>query len=214
MSIASEITRINDAKEALKTSINNKLGSQTLISDEKIDEYSSFVDNIQIGTQQPYFGIPESVSESELSNLLVTDRILELPVLDTSKMTDISSFAKNLQYLKKIPLLDFSKVIYGGNDAFIGCYALTDIGGFQGLGSAYTSTQCDNLNLSSCAYITVESACNILNNLGNARAAIKNTPSIIFCEDLQSVFESSTQFNESVSAANALGWTITYNPIV
>lgn len=49
MSIASEITRLQNAKAALKTSINAKTDSSHQIDDETLDEYSDFVDSIQTG---------------------------------------------------------------------------------------------------------------------------------------------------------------------
>ena len=48
MSIASEITRLQNAKSDLKTSINAKLNG-TAITNETIDDYASFVDQIQTG---------------------------------------------------------------------------------------------------------------------------------------------------------------------
>ena len=48
MSIASEITRLQNAKSDLKTSINAKLEG-TAITNETIDDYASFVDQIQTG---------------------------------------------------------------------------------------------------------------------------------------------------------------------
>lgn len=48
MSVASEITRLQGAKSDLKTSINAKL-SGTAITNETIDDYASFVDQIQTG---------------------------------------------------------------------------------------------------------------------------------------------------------------------
>lgn len=49
MSIASEITRLQNAKSALKTSINAKTDSSHQIDNETLDEYSDFVDSIQTG---------------------------------------------------------------------------------------------------------------------------------------------------------------------
>ena len=49
MSIASELSRIQSAKSALKTSINAKTDSQHQITNETIDNYSSFVDSITGG---------------------------------------------------------------------------------------------------------------------------------------------------------------------
>lgn len=209
MSIASEITRINDAKEALKTSINNKLGSQTLISDEKIDEYSSFVNNIEVGTQQTYFGIPEGVSEVELSNLLVIDRILELPVLDTSNLENANRFVYNFAFLKKIPLLDFSKVTNLTN-AFYLCSNLTDVGGFQNLGAAYVSSTNGNLDLSYSPLLTVNSACKILSHLGNVSSLTDGGPSVIFAKSLETTFTANSDFMTQLQSAEGYGWTVTF----
>lgn len=209
MSIASEITRINDAKEALKTSINNKLGSQTLISDEKIDEYSSFVDNIQIGTQQTYFGIPEGASESELSALSVTDRILELPVLDTSKLENANRFVYNFTSLKKIPLLDFSKVI-NLTDAFRLCANLTDVGGFDNLGAAYAGSTYANLDLSYSPLLTVNSACKILSHLANVYLITDIQPSVIFAKSLETTFTANSDFMAQLESAEGYGWSVTF----
>lgn len=49
MSVATEITRLQNAKDDLKTSINAKTDSSHQITNETIDEYSDFVDSIQTG---------------------------------------------------------------------------------------------------------------------------------------------------------------------
>ena len=49
MSVASEITRLQNAKASLKTSINAKTDAQHQITTETIDDYSDFVDSIQTG---------------------------------------------------------------------------------------------------------------------------------------------------------------------
>ena len=46
MSIASEITRLQNAKNTLKTKLNNKNDEQHQISNETLDEYGDFVDSI------------------------------------------------------------------------------------------------------------------------------------------------------------------------
>ena len=53
MSVATEITRIQNAKEDLKTSINAKNDSSHQITNETIDDYSDFVDAIQTGGGTP-----------------------------------------------------------------------------------------------------------------------------------------------------------------
>jgi hypothetical protein len=49
MSIATEITRLQNAKNDLKTSINAKTDSSHKITNETIDDYADFVDSIQGG---------------------------------------------------------------------------------------------------------------------------------------------------------------------
>ena len=49
MSIASEISRLQNAKSALKTSINAKTDAQHKIDNETLENYSSFVDSISTG---------------------------------------------------------------------------------------------------------------------------------------------------------------------
>lgn len=49
MSIASEITRLQSAKAALKTAINAKNDSSHQIDDETLEDYAGFVDTIQTG---------------------------------------------------------------------------------------------------------------------------------------------------------------------
>lgn len=56
MSIATEITRLQNAKSDLKTSINNKLG--TIISTQKLDSYDDAINGVTIqvyrtGTSAP-----------------------------------------------------------------------------------------------------------------------------------------------------------------
>lgn len=215
MSIASEITRINDAKEALKTSINNKLGSQTLITDEKIDEYSSFVDNIEVGSTEPtYFGITTSTNAPEdfAQSLNIASYVLEIPTLDTSELVDASNFGTNVPYIETIPLLDFSKV-QKLNNIFDYCSDLKNLGGFNGLGTAYTDDLEDviGLDLSYSTVLTIESACNVLNHLADVtHLEIRANPQIVFNSKLQTKFISNEQYQTAVQYATGLGWSVTY----
>lgn len=49
MSIASEISRLQSAKNTLKTKLNAKNDNEHQITDETLDEYGDFVDTIQVG---------------------------------------------------------------------------------------------------------------------------------------------------------------------
>lgn len=52
MSVASEITRLQSAKAALKTAINAKNDSSHQIDDETLEDYAGFVDNISTGVKE------------------------------------------------------------------------------------------------------------------------------------------------------------------
>lgn len=49
MSIASEITRINNAKNTLKTKLNAKNDNEHQITNQTIDQYGNYVDSIPVG---------------------------------------------------------------------------------------------------------------------------------------------------------------------
>lgn len=68
MSVATEITRLQNAKSALKTAINAKNDVSHQIDDETIDDYATFVGDIQNGA----YNI-ESVVEDDFQDLNMTD---------------------------------------------------------------------------------------------------------------------------------------------
>ncbi len=65
MSVASEITRLQNAKSALKTSINAKTDSSHQINNETLEEYSDFVDSIQTGSGGQQYRLPDAYQEVE-----------------------------------------------------------------------------------------------------------------------------------------------------
>ena len=108
MSVAEEITRIKEAKENLKTSINAKLSdSQTKITDELISGYSTFVDNIESGVNINDYFITEGLTSSK-------HRLLQLikacPLIDMTGITDTNSMFSDCISLTTIPLLDTSNI--------------------------------------------------------------------------------------------------------
>lgn len=91
MAIQTEIDRINQAKQDLKTSINAKL-TDTQISDETIDNYSTFVDNIKTGTgnYQDLTNKPQ-INNVELSgNKTLTDIGVQQTVISETEPVDDS----------------------------------------------------------------------------------------------------------------------------
>lgn len=148
MSVAEEITRIKEAKENLKTSINAKLSdSQTKITDELISSYSTFVDNIEGGVNINDYFITEGLTYSKykLLSLIKTCPLIDMtgitdmsgmfmdcislttiPLLDTSNITNMNSMFSGCSSLIEIPLLNTSKVTTTGN-MFLQCRSLTTI---------------------------------------------------------------------------------------
>ena len=66
MAISQEITRLQNAKASLKTSINAKTDQQHQITDETIDDYSNFVDSITTGGGSVYTGHYDSSGLSQI----------------------------------------------------------------------------------------------------------------------------------------------------
>ena len=56
MSVASEITRLQNAKASLKSSINAKTDSSHQIANETLEDYAGFVDSISTGGGSGYTG--------------------------------------------------------------------------------------------------------------------------------------------------------------
>lgn len=108
MSVAEEITRIKEAKENLKTSINAKLSdSQTKITDELISSYSTFVDNIEGGGNINDYFITEGLTSSKYK---LTQLIKKCPPIDMTGITSVSFMFADCVSLTTIPLLDTSNI--------------------------------------------------------------------------------------------------------
>lgn len=153
MSISSEIERIQNAKNSLKTSINAKTDSTHQITNETIDEYANFVDSISTGgsggggdidwSAIGYNSTPQSIvdeynySKNIYDNWDSTQTILKrkfrydlelviMPLVDTSKATNMASMFEGCTNLKTIPLLETSNVTMM-TQMFYDCRYLTSI---------------------------------------------------------------------------------------
>ena len=99
MSIATEITRLQNAKSALKTSLNAKNDGSHQITNETLDNYSNFVDSIETGGggTEPSKGIiiTEWDNNGNPTKYKIKDMALVANTFNTtgplaSKMTDIN----------------------------------------------------------------------------------------------------------------------------
>ena len=114
MSIATEITRIKQAKENIKTSITNK--GVTVPNTATLDEYSSLIDSIESGgsstssTSLKYGGgNPVLISSAERVFNLAKDTKYNSIVVSSSSQEILSSF--NLISGVKLDLLNYDYVI-------------------------------------------------------------------------------------------------------
>ena len=176
MSIANEITRLQNAKASLKSSINSKTDAQHQITVEKLEEYADFVDSISTGGSTKLFtghydteglrtigwtdkeiqyyqdkGVQWNEEEDSYFKLTDTElagdessntrflpknttkknfnsykRLLAMPLIDTSNVTNMDDLFANCYSLTTIPLLNTSNVTRMTN-MFQDCYSLTTI---------------------------------------------------------------------------------------
>lgn len=109
--------------------------------------------------------------------------------------------------LETIPLIDMS-ISVNVKDDFYGCYNLTNFGGFQNLGQAYSTTQSDNyyeytLNLSSCSKLTHDSLMNVINNLYDiATKGVKTQQLVLGSTNIAKLTA------EEISICTAKGWSV------
>lgn len=122
MSVAEEITRIKEAKENLKTSINAKLSdSQTKITDELISSYSTFVDNIEGGVNINDYFITEGLTSSKYK---LTQLIKKCPPIDMTGMTSMYDMFSGCSNLESVSFLNASNITNFSN-AFTNCSNMT-----------------------------------------------------------------------------------------
>ena len=161
--------------------------------------------------------------------------LMTIPQLDTRKVTDMSRMFGNCNSLKIIPQLDTSNVNnmntmfnYGYSlmaipkldtsnvnnimNMFYQCLSLTNFGGLENLGQAYSTTQSANyrnykLDLSTCTALTEQSLINVLNNLYDiATKGCKVQQVVLGSTNLAKL--TSTEGQQALSNAQAKGWTL------
>ena len=153
MSVASEITRLQNAKASLKSSINAKNDAQHQIDDETLDEFSDFVDAIQTGggsgfppdwsvigyTNTPpdiieKFNYSKNIkdnwdaSQTNLSSKFAGNLdLVYMPLVDTSNATNVVGMFNGATNLQTIPNLSITSSITALNGFASSCTNLKTI---------------------------------------------------------------------------------------
>ena len=138
-------------------------------------------------------------------------RTLDLSNFDTSSVVSMSYMFYSCNSLTTIPKLNASKVTnissFAGN-----CKSLTDFGGLENLGQAYSTTNSANnysykLDLSTCTALTEQSLINVLTNLYDiATKGCKTQQVILGSTNLAKLVSEEGQ--SALAQATAYGWTI------
>ena len=136
---------------------------------------------------------------------------LNLSNFDTSKVIDMSSMFNTCEKLVNIPKLNAINVV--DVNAFASkCTSLTDFGGLENLGQAYSTTQSPNfyqhrLDLSNSTLLTEQSLINVLNNLFDiATKGCKTQQVILGSTNLAKL--TSEEGQQALSSATEKGWTV------
>lgn len=123
MSIATEITRLRNAKEAIKTSIINK--EVTVPDTATIDEYPSLIDSIESGSGgvkiEEYFETAPKNGNTKINHL-----IKRVPEIDTSNLTSGYCLFQDCSKLTSIPWFNTSNMT-AGNYMFSQCSLLETV---------------------------------------------------------------------------------------
>ena len=196
MRVADEITRIKNAKESLKISINAKLSdSQTKITNELINNYSTFVDSIESGVDINDYFITEGLTSSKYK---IPTLIKKLPPIDISGVTNIDSMFASMESIPFITPMDTSAVksmancfsqckllanfpittmenVTNASGAFGACSKLLDVGELNLLSATNVSSMFVNSGVANISMINTSKITNmayIFQKCGN----LKNVP--------------------------------------
>ena len=135
----------------------------------------------------------------------------DLSNFDTSKVIDMASMYVNCRKLTNISKLNASKVTNISNFVY-NSTLLTDFGGLENLGQAYSTTQSANsgyykLDLSTCTALTEQSIINVLNNLYDIKTkGCQSQQVILGSTNLAKL--TSEEGQQALSNSQAKGWSI------
>lgn len=157
------------------------------------------------------FNTSKVVNMISMFNYCSKLRTLDLSNFDTSSVVNVSSMFYYCRKLSNIPKLNASKVTnissFAGN-----CVSLTDFGGLENLGQAYSTTTSANehtykLDLSTCTALTEQSLINVLTNLYDiATKGCKTQQVVLGSTNLAKL--TSEEGQSALAQATAYGWSI------
>ena len=159
---------------------------------------SNFITN-NLGSSQYMFAYCSALKSLDLSNF------------NTSKVINMAGMFYGCKKLSNIPKLNASSSTNTSSFAYR-CPLLTDFGGLENLGQAYSTTQSANysnykLDLSSCTALTEQSLINVLNNLYDiATKGCKSQQVVLGSTNLAKL--TSTEGQQALSNSQAKGWSI------
>ena len=134
----------------------------------------------------------------------------EIPQFNTSKVQNFQSIFWSCPSLKTIPKMDFSSAT--NISSFCSSVSLTDFGGLENLGQAYSTTQSANYNnykldLSYCTALTEQSLINVLTNLYDiATKGVAQQQCVLGSTNLAKLTSEEGQL--ALSLANQKGWAV------
>lgn len=157
------------------------------------------------------FNTSKVVNMSSMFNYCSQLRTLDLSNFDTSSVVNMSYMFSYCRKLSNIPKLNASNVI-DVNSMFEHCNVLTDFGGLENLGQAYSTTASANnrnykLDLSQCRQLTEQSLINVLNNLYDIKTKGCNTQQVVLGSTNLAKL-TSEEGQQALSNAQAKGWTV------
>lgn len=165
----------------------------------ELDEEIANLDTSNVTSMDNMFSACSSLTNLDLSNF------------NTSNVVTMSSIFYYCTLLGNIPKLNASKVTSVSNFAN-SCKSLTDFGGLENLGQAYSTTASANssgykLNLSTCTALTEQSLINVLTNLYDiATKGCKTQQVILGSTNLAKL--TSEEGQSALAQATAYGWTV------
>ena len=136
---------------------------------------------------------------------------LDFSSFNTAKVTNMSFMFGNCYKLVNIPKLNANKVTSISSFAS-NCTSLTDFGGLENLGQAYSTTSSANyynykLDLSKSTALTEQSLINVLTNLYDiATKGCKTQQVVLGSTNLAKL--TSEEGQQALSNAQAKGWTV------